>query len=90
MTGTDVGYPGFDPLGMGSGSADAVKEVRLKEIKNGRLAMLAMLGFAVQAAYTDASPTENLLAHLADPFHNNLIEVRWCYVLLFIPALMIG
>lgn len=74
VKGKDVGYPGFDPLGMGSGEGASLKTIRTKEIANGRLAMVACLGFFVQAAYTDKSPVENLLDHLADPFHNNLIE----------------
>lgn len=74
VKGTDVGYPGFDPLGMGFGEASAVKAIRAKEIANGRLAMIANLGFWVQAAYTDKSPIENLLTHLADPAHNNFAE----------------
>ena len=40
LKGTDVGYPGFDPAGMGYGSAEAVKTIRQKELKNGRLAMV--------------------------------------------------
>ncbi|CAI5510030.1 unnamed protein product [Closterium sp. Naga37s-1] len=71
VKGTDVGYPGFDPLGMGFGSPAYVKEIRSKEIRNGRLAMLANLGFWVQASYTDASPVENLLNHLENPGFNN-------------------
>jgi len=74
VKGTDLGYPGFDPLGMGFGDATYLKQIRAKEIANGRLAMMACLGFFVQAAYTDKSPIENLLSHLADPLHNNLAE----------------
>jgi hypothetical protein len=50
----DSNYPGFDPFGLAS------DDTKLKEIKNGRLAMLAVLGFAVQAATTGVSPLENL------------------------------
>nr|AJS13473.1 LHCA2 [Erycina pusilla] len=72
LTGTDVGYPGglwFDPLGWGSGSEEKVKELRTKEIKNGRLAMLAVIGAWFQHIYTGAGPIDNLFAHLADPGH---------------------
>ncbi|KAJ7539646.1 hypothetical protein O6H91_11G108300 [Diphasiastrum complanatum] len=72
LTGTDVGYPGgfwFDPLGWGSGSPEKVKELRTKEIKNGRLAMLAVLGASFQAIYTGTGPIDNLIAHLSDPGH---------------------
>nr|ABK22868.1 unknown [Picea sitchensis] len=72
LTGTDVGYPGglwFDPLGWGSGSPEKIKELRTKEIKNGRLAMLSVMGAWFQAEYTGTGPIDNLLAHLADPGH---------------------
>eukprot|EP00894_Picocystis_sp_ML_P001239 jgi/Pico_ML_1/51756/g317.t1 len=56
----------FDPLGMKS------EEMKVKEVKNGRLAMLAFLGFCSQAAVTGMGPIEGLKAHIADPFHNNI------------------
>jgi light-harvesting complex I chlorophyll a/b binding protein 2 len=78
LTGTDVGYPvglWFDPLRWGSASPEKVKDLRTREIKNGRLAMLAVLGAAFQVMYTGTGPIDNLLAHLADPGHNTIFAV---------------
>ncbi|KAL5995143.1 Photosystem I chlorophyll a/b-binding protein 6, chloroplastic [Asimina triloba] len=74
----DVGYPGglwFDPMMWGRGSPEPVMVLRTKEIKNGRLAMLAFMGFWFQAIYTGEGPLENLSAHLADPGHCNIFSV---------------
>ena len=49
-------YPGFDPLNLTN------DETKLKEIKNGRLAMIAMAGLFCQANTTGVSPLENLTA----------------------------
>ncbi|PRW57230.1 light-harvesting of photosystem I [Chlorella sorokiniana] len=63
-------YPGgaFDPMGMSKGN---LEELKVKEIKNGRLAMLACLGFAAQHAANGQSPLEALAAHLANPLAVN-------------------
>ena len=44
--------------------------MQAKEIKNGRLAILANLGFAFQYAATGKGPITNLFDHIADPVNN--------------------
>eukprot|EP00241_Pyramimonas_parkeae_P010768 CAMPEP_0114225168 /NCGR_PEP_ID=MMETSP0058-20121206/514_1 /TAXON_ID=36894 /ORGANISM="Pyramimonas parkeae, CCMP726" /LENGTH=228 /DNA_ID=CAMNT_0001335727 /DNA_START=124 /DNA_END=810 /DNA_ORIENTATION=+ len=65
-------YPGgaFDPMGMSKDPNNFAK-MKAKEIANGRLAMLAMLGFYAQTS-TGTSPLANLAAHVADPWHANV------------------
>ena len=43
---------GFDPLGLKPKTEEGMKEMQLKELKNGRLAMIALGGMVAQSALT--------------------------------------
>merc|ERR1719160_923161 len=58
----------FDPANMYS------PDMEVKEVKNGRLAMVAFVGFAVQALVTRAGPLTDLSNHIGDPFNKNFIS----------------
>ncbi|XP_051131887.1 chlorophyll a-b binding protein CP29.1, chloroplastic [Andrographis paniculata] len=69
-------YPGgpyFDPLGLAA-DPDNKARLQLAEIKHARLAMVAFLGFAVQAAATGKGPLNNWVTHLSDPLHTTILD----------------
>jgi light-harvesting complex I chlorophyll a/b binding protein 4 len=74
------GYPGgiFDPFNFAKGNP---KELQTKEIKNGRLAMVAFVGFVLQAQATGQGPLASLKSHISDPFNNNILKnIGQCHI----------
>lgn len=76
LEGLEPGYPGgplLNPLGIARDIENA-HDWKLKEIKNGRLAMVAMFGIFVQASVTHVGPIDNLVEHLSNPWHKTIIQ----------------
>merc|ERR1712146_422541 len=71
--GMPVGYPAgiFDPFNWSGGD---LAELQLKEIKNGRLAMMAMLGIYVQGTVVGGTPVDNWVAHVASPWDTTVLS----------------
>lgn len=67
----EVGYPGgiFAPFVPGN-----LAELKVKELKNGRLAMLAFAGFVMAAQITGKGPLGALSEHLANPIGTTIFS----------------
>jgi len=65
----EVGYPGFAIFTPGP-----LEELKVKELKNGRLAMLAFIGFTMAAQVTGKNPIAALQEHLADPMGTTIFS----------------
>ncbi|CAI5482346.1 unnamed protein product [Closterium sp. Yama58-4] len=71
----DINHPGgwlFDPLGLAN-HAQRFEDMKVREIKNGRVAMVAWVGFAAQAVVRGQGVLDDWDAFLSDPLHNNAI-----------------
>lgn len=68
-------YPGgaFDPLGFAKKSDAELQTLKVKEIANGRVAMLAFLGIQAQYQATGKGALECLGSHIAAPFTVNAV-----------------
>lgn len=68
----DPAYPGgfFNFLKYGEND---MANMKTKEIKNGRLAMMACFACGAQAIMTGEGPVKNLVDHVTDPFGHNLL-----------------
>ncbi|KAK9825932.1 hypothetical protein WJX81_008374 [Elliptochloris bilobata] len=68
-------YPGgyFDPLGLASGDDERAFKLKTAELKHGRLAMIAFLGYGVQALTTGEGALGSL-AKFTNNFAPELVE----------------
>ncbi|CAK0782691.1 Chlorophyll a-b binding protein 8, chloroplastic [Coccomyxa viridis] len=69
----DPSYPGGQFFNLFNLGRNDMKTLKTKELKNGRLAMLAVFGYGAQAVITGEGPFKNLTDHLSNPTSNNIL-----------------
>ncbi len=71
-------YPGgrFDPFNYAE--KEDLDLMKIRELKHGRLAMLAWLGILGQAVSTRAGAVSNATAHIGDVYHCNVFDRSGC------------
>jgi hypothetical protein len=71
-------YPGgrFDPFNYAE--KEDLDLMKIRELKHGRLAMLAWLGSLGQAISTQAGAVANATAHIGDVYHCNVVDRSGC------------
>jgi light-harvesting complex I chlorophyll a/b binding protein 4 len=69
----EMGYPGgiFNPFGF---AKEDLKGWQEKEIINGRLAMIAFVGFTIQAQALGEGPLACVAEHISDPFSTTVVN----------------
>lgn len=81
---TSSAFSGLDPINPGgpldfynvAATPQDLQILKVKEIKNGRLAMIAMLGVFVQGATLADAPGANWAKHVANPFGYNFVTLQ--------------
>jgi len=73
-------YPGgrFDPFNYANKDEIDLDMMKIRELKHGRLAMLAWLGILGQAVSTEAGALTNVSGHLSDVYHCNVVDRSAC------------
>lgn len=61
---------GFDPLNLAPKTEEAFNELQLKEIKNGRLAMISVAGMLIQETLTNQGVLEQINSGHLSPFND--------------------
>lgn len=63
MVGASAPLGFFDPMGFSKGPEERLNAYRESELKHGRTAMLAVVGFLTQVSYASAAPPSVTTRH---------------------------